>query len=180
MSSFCANCEPMKVARLYLRVSTDGQDLQRRDEAVAGGAVIAEDQVAALFAAKVVATFEHFIDDIFIAHRRADDLSSSGLDGAVEAGIAHHCGDEGVVGKRTLGEHFQRGNGHYVVAVNKGAIFVAEQHAVGIAIVGYTDVGVVFLYPMAHLLGVHGAAAGVDVSAVGTVAVNNDVRAQLA
>ena len=47
MSSFCANCEPMKVARLYLRVSTDGQDLQRQER------LIAEAQAAGHYVAGV-------------------------------------------------------------------------------------------------------------------------------
>ena len=43
-----------------------------------------------------------------------------------------------------------------------------------------TDVGIVFLHPMTHLLGMHGAAAGVNIHAVRAVAVNNDIGAELA
>ena len=42
------------------------------------------------------------------------------------------------------------------------------------------DVGIVFLHPVTHLLGMHGAAAGVNIRAVGAVAVDNDIGAELA
>ena len=42
------------------------------------------------------------------------------------------------------------------------------------------DVGIVFLHPVTHLLGMHGAAAGVNIRAIGSVAVNNDIGAELA
>jgi hypothetical protein len=46
------------------------------DEAVAGAAVIFEDQVAALLAAEVEAVAQHFIDDVFIAHGGAEQLAA--------------------------------------------------------------------------------------------------------
>ena len=42
------------------------------------------------------------------------------------------------------------------------------------------DVGIVFLHPVTHLLGMHGAAAGVNICAVGAITVDNDIGAELA
>ena len=75
----------------------DAEDLEGGDEAIAGGAVIAEDHVAALFAAQIVAVAEHFIDDMFITDGGADEGTAGGLEGDFEAGVAHDGGDDGLV-----------------------------------------------------------------------------------
>ena len=91
--AFCQLAEP------FLFGGHDAEGLQGGDEAVAGGAVVAEDEVTALFAAEVVAVLPHFIDDVFIAHISANDFASSSFDGGVEAGVAHHGRHQRVVGE---------------------------------------------------------------------------------
>ena len=46
----------------------DAQDLQGGDEAVAGGAVVAQDDMAALFSTHVEIVLEHFRQDVLVAH----------------------------------------------------------------------------------------------------------------
>ena len=65
-----------------------------------------------------------------------------------------------------------------VVAVNQLSLFIAEQHAVGVAVVRDAEVRLMFGDLVAHLRRVHGAAVLVDVHAVGTMAVNDDLRAE--
>src|SRR5688572_4918935 len=50
----------------------DAQDLQRGHQSITGGGVITEDKVATLFAPEVEASFEHLVDHVLVAYRRAD------------------------------------------------------------------------------------------------------------
>ena len=59
----------------------DAQNLQGGDQTVTGGAVVAEDQVAALLTAEVESVAQHFIDDISVADRCAHGHSPGGTDG---------------------------------------------------------------------------------------------------
>src|SRR6185437_12985568 len=149
-------------------------------EAVAGGAVIAENHVAALLAAEVETIAQHFVDDVFVAHRRANDFAAGLGDDGFQSGVAHDGGDDGFVAERSLREHLQAGNGHDVIAIDHRAGFVAQEDAVGVAVVCDADAGVVLADFPAHLLGMHGTAVLVDVHAVGLIAVNNHFRAEFA
>ena len=60
------------------------------------------------------------------------------------------------------------------------AFFVAEQNAVGVAVVRDADVRAVLDDFLAHRFRVHGAAIFVDVFAVGLVVENDDFRAEFA
>ncbi len=104
-----------------------------------------------------------FLSPTAVRTRRPPAALMRGL----EAGVAHDGGDEGVVRQAMpCLEHVQRGDGHDVVAVDQRAGFVAEQDAVGVAVVGDADVGAVFADLLAQHLRVHGAAVLVDVLAV--------------
>ncbi len=61
------------------------------------------------------------------------------LDGLVQPVIAHHRGGERVVGEPALAQELPRGDGHDLVAVHEFAFLVAEQDAVGVAVVGDAD-----------------------------------------
>ena len=118
----------------------DPQNLQGGHQAVARGAEVAENQMAALFAAEIEAVVQHFINHVLIADGGANHLAAGGFDRRFQAGVAHHRGHQGFFGERFLREHVQRGDGHDVVAVNQRAGFVAEQHAVGVAVVRDAEV----------------------------------------
>ena len=76
----------------------DAEYLQSRHEAVTGGGVVTENQVAALFAAEIIAVLQHGIDHMLVTHGRAHGTTAGRLNGGVEAGIAHYGSHEGVIG----------------------------------------------------------------------------------
>ena len=75
-------------------------------------------------------------------------------------------------------KHFQRGNGHDVVAVHQCSGFITKQDAISVAVVRDNKVGPEFLHMLAQVLGVHRAAILIDVVALGLVAKDEDFRPQ--
>ena len=73
------------------------QHLQRAEDAVAGGGVVGEDQVAGVFAAEGVAVFAHALDDVAVAHGGGFHLDAVLFHGLDEAEVAHDGGDQRVV-----------------------------------------------------------------------------------
>ena len=106
-----------------------------------GGAVIAENHVAALLAAEVESIAQHFIYHVFVAHRRANHCAAGGADECLQSGVAHHRGHH-----RFFAPAFpasimsKRGDGHDVVAINHVPVLIAKQYAVGVAIMRDADV----------------------------------------
>ncbi len=131
------------------------QNLQGRDQAVARGAEIAHDDVAALLAPQVEVLLAHGGQHVLIAHPGADGLAAGRGDGGLQPGVAHDGGRQCFFGQGAGGQLFQGENGHDVVAVNERALFVAQQDAVGVAVVGQADVGLVLADQAAEVLRVH-------------------------
>ena len=127
---------------------------------------------------KLKPLLQHLLNHVFVADGGANDFAAGGFDGGFQTGVAHHGGDQGFFGERFLRQHVQRGDGHDVVAVDQRAVFVAEQDAVGVAVVRDAQVRLVFDDLAAEMFRVHRAAVFVDVAAVGLVAINDDFRAQ--
>src|SRR5262249_3033175 len=136
--------------------------------------------MAALFATEAVTVPEHFIDDVLVADRGADHLAAKRANSGVHTGIAHDGGDDGFLGEFVAGKHVGGGYHEDIVAIDHRAGFIAEEDAIGVAVVSDAKLGAVFANALAHLLGMHRAAILVDVGAVGLVAVNEDVSAELA
>ena len=134
--------------------------------------------MSALLAAEVEAVLEHFVNHVLVADGGADHFSTGGFYRGLESGVAHHGRHQSFFGQSFLREHVERGDGHDVVAVNQFSIFVAEQNAVGVAIVRDADVRLMFGDVVAHLRRVHRAAILVDVRAVGAMAVDDHFRAE--
>ena len=134
----------------------------------------------ALLAAEVVAVAQHFINDLPVADAGAHDPPACRGDGRLQPRVAHDRADQGFLRQLSLREQVQPSDGHDVVSVDQFALLVAEQEAVGIAVVRNAQVGAVLPDFLAHELGVHRAAVFVDVLAVRLVAKDDDFRAQLA
>ena len=83
---------------------------------------------------------QHFINHVFVADGGADHFSAGGFYRGFQSGVAHHGRDQGFFGQGFFRDHVKRGDGHDVVAVNQFSIFVAEQNAVGVAVVRDADV----------------------------------------
>ena len=107
--------------------------------------------MAALLAAEVKAALEHFINHVLVTDGGADDFAAGIFYRGFESGIAHHGRDERFFRQRLLCKHFERGDGHDVVAVNQFAVFVTEQNAVGVAIVRDAEVRLMLGDLVAHL-----------------------------
>ena len=141
--------------------------------------MVAEDQVSALLASKIEAVLQHLIDHVLVADVRANDLSPGLSHRVDQSGVAHDRRDQGLLVERSLLHHVQRRDRHDIVAVDQIAVFVAQQHAIGVAIMGQSDIGAVLAHLGKQLFRMHRPAILVDVLAVGLIAHDEDLGAEL-
>ena len=158
----------------------DAQDLERANDAVARGGVVAEDHMSALLAADIVSIAQHGFDHIAVADLGAEDFSTVGFEGFIEAEVAHDGGNQGAALEAAALEVIHRRDGHDLIAIDQLAVFVAEQDAVGIAIVGDTDVRLALAGELLDLLGMGAAAVGVDVCPVRMVVDHDQIGTEFA
>src|SRR3954469_333059 len=71
----------------------DRQHMQCGNEAIAGGGVVGQDDVAGLLATEIVAAVQHLLEHVAIADRRAHEIKALRIEEALEPEIRHHCGD---------------------------------------------------------------------------------------
>ena len=79
------NRRPTSLALRLARLHEHGQHLQRGDQPVAGGGVVAEDDVAGLLAAEIVAVGAHALDHVAVADGRAHEREAEAAEEALEA-----------------------------------------------------------------------------------------------
>ncbi len=156
----------------------DAQHLERAEDAVAGGGVIGEDEVAGTLATEGAALFAEGLDDVAVADRGGEDLDAGAAHGFVQAEVAHHGAGHPVAAEFSLLVERQGGEGENAVAGNWRAGGVGENHAVGIAVEGDAEVGAVLADQIAGGLRVKRPAPVVDVDAVRLAAVLDDFRAE--
>ena len=142
-----------------------GQQLQSRHQAVTGGVVLQEDDVAGLFAADDGAIREHALQNVAVAHGSLNHLEALLLHSDGEAKVAHDGRDDLGVGELAASGEVRTADSQDVVTVDLIALAVDEQHAVGVAVVGQADIGVGAQHELAQGLKVSGAALNVNVSA---------------
>ena len=143
------------------------EDVQRGEDAVAGGRVPAHDHVAGLLAAEGEAGQLHRLEDVAVTHLRLPYADPGGLHRLHEAEVAHHGGHDRVVLQLTGLPHRQREDGQDLVAVDDLAVRVDREAAVGVAVEGEADVGTVLEDCLLQHVEVGRAAAVVDVDPVG-------------
>ena len=158
----------------------DAQDLECANDAVARGGVVAEDHMSALLAADIVSIAEHGFDDIAVADLGAEDFSPVGFEGFIEAEVAHDGGNQRAAFKAAALEVIDCCDGHNLVTIDQLTIFVTEQDAVRIAVVGDTDVRLALAGELLDLLWMGASAVGVDVCAVRMVVDDDQVGAEFA
>ena len=117
------------------------QHLQRRDQAVAGGGEVGQDDVAGLLAADIEAVLAHMLADIAVADRRARQRQAVAAEIALQAEIGHDGGDDAVPAQPPVlvpggGDHR-----HQLVAVDDAALLVDEDDAVGVAVERDAEIG---------------------------------------
>ena len=131
----------------------DAQDLERTDDTVACGGVVAEDHVSALLAADIVSIAEHGFDDIAVADLGAEDFSTVGFERFIEPEVAHDGRNQGAAFEAAALKVIDCCDGHDLVAIDQLTVFVAEKDAVGIAVVGDTDMRLALARELLDLLG---------------------------
>ena len=127
--------------------------------------------MAGLLAADDGAVREHTLQNVAVAHGGLNHLEALLLHGDGEAQVAHDGRDDLGVGELAASGKVGAADGQDVVAVDLVALAVDEEHAVGVAIVGQTDVGMSAQHELAQRLEVRRAALDVD---VGTAVVGVD------
>ena len=142
-----------------------GQQLQSRHQAVTGGVVLQEDDVAGLFAADDGAIREHALQNVAVTHGGLNHFEALLLHSDGEAKVAHDGRDDLGVGELAAGGEVRTADSQDVVTVDLIALAVDEQHAVGVAVVGQADIGVGAQHELAQGLKVSGAALNVNVGA---------------
>src|ERR1051326_100614 len=109
------------------RLSTrfhNAKDLQSGDNAVAGRAQLAKDEVSALLAAEAEIVAQHFINDVLVTDGGTHDAAAGGLQSGIQTRVAHDGGDQCFFVQRILGEQIQSGDSHNVVAIDQAAAFI--------------------------------------------------------
>ena len=161
-----------------LALDHHAQDLERAEDAVAGGDVVAENEVAGIFTAEGVIVLAHALDDAAVADGGGLDLDAVVLHGFDQAEIAHDGGDERVVAEFSLLFQADGAEAEDAVAADDLAVGVGEDDAVGVAVEGDAEVGLVLADELAGGFRVERAAAVIDVEAVRVVADGDDFRAE--
>ena len=110
------------------------RNLQRGDQAIARRAVIAQDHMPALFAAEAEAVFSISSITFWSPTAVRTIFPPADLMAASSPALLITVATK-VSGQGFSHEHLERGDGHDVVAVNQIASFVAQQDAVGVAVV---------------------------------------------
>ncbi len=153
----------------------DGQDLKRRHQAVAGGGMVVQDQVARLFAAQVEPARSHPLHDVTVADLGPLQHEAVAGQGALKAQVGHHGGDHAAALQHAPPGPVTADQRHDLVAVDHLAVFVANDQPVGVAVQGDADVGPPVADHGRQGLRVGRAAVGVDISPVGRHPDRNDL-----
>ncbi len=158
---------PAHLARLPPGLDDRRQDLQRRDQPVAGRRVIAQDDVAGLLAAEIAAKAAHLFDDIAVADPGA--VQTDALPGEImlEAEIRHDRGDQRAAREAVAMRQLGRDQRHQLIAVENDAALVGDDQPVGVAVERDADVGAPRQHLAPHVFRRQRAAFAVDVEAVG-------------
>jgi hypothetical protein len=122
--------------------------------------------VSGLLAAQGEAAGAELFQNVAIADRGGAHRNADVAHGQVQAEVAHHRGDQRVLGELAGVPHGDGQHGHDVVAVDDPAVGVHRQAAVGVAVVRNAQVGAVLADGVAQRTEVGRADALVDVQPV--------------
>ena len=95
----------------------------------------------ALLAANVQVLRDHFFEHITIAYFGPNDLPAVGRERLFQSKIAHDRGNKGVISQSFRPQQIDAGDRKNFIAVHQFAVFVAEQHTIGISVVSDPDIG---------------------------------------
>ncbi len=132
-----------------------------------------------LFAADLIALVKHFLKHVSVADLCAGDVYPQLFSGYKQAEIAHDRCYESILVEPSLLFHVGSADCHYLVAVDKTAVFINGQHSVRVAVKSYADIGADRGHVGFKTLHMGRAAAVVDVHAVRGVVYRFDICTQL-
>ena len=155
------------------------QGLDSREQSIAGGGQITEYEVARLLAADIEPAAAHPAQNIAIADLGPLQRQALAFQIAFEAEVAHHRGDQGVLGQAALLAQCDGQQAEDLVAVDDLALLVADDDPVGVTVQRNADIGPVQIDRRAQRLRIGRAAIGIDVQAIGLDAQPENLGAQL-
>ena len=131
-----------------------------------------------LFAAEVIAFFQHFLKHITVAYIGFYAAPAVLCHGFVQAYVTHNGCYKHIIVQFFLFHQFQRADKHNLVTVKRFAGFINGKAAVGVAVVGNAHVCAFFQHFGLQSFKVCAAATIVNVNAVRLVKNGNNMRAQ--
>ena len=154
--------------RLALGVH-EREDLERGEDAVAGGVMLAEDDVARRLAAELRAGPRHLLPDVAVPHLRATELDPRAPEERFERTVRHHRADHDRRVQLVVSREVARGEREHDVAIMDAAGRVDGDDAIAVAIEGEADVRLLVHHRARQRLWRGRAAALVDVLPVGLI-----------
>src|SRR3546814_14181411 len=106
---------------LFRSLDDLAEDLQARDEAVAGGGVIRQDDVPRLLAADIVAVAAHRLQHMAVADPGAQQVQALGREMAFEPEVGHHRRDQPAAAQQAAPGPVGRARRHKLIAVADAA-----------------------------------------------------------
>mmetsp|Transcript_29253 Transcript_29253/g.56685 ORF Transcript_29253/g.56685 Transcript_29253/m.56685 type:complete len:363 (-) Transcript_29253:1864-2952(-) len=152
------------------------EELQTRHQPVAGGGVIRHDHMARLFAPEVEAALPHPLHHIAVAHTGSLKAHVVALQKPLKPEVRHDGGHQRTALEPPLGRPARRHQPHELITVPDPALFIKQNHPVGIAIKANAHIRAMGHDRLGGGLRVGRSAAFVDVVPIGGHAHRNDRR----
>ena len=142
------------------------QELQRRQLAVAGGGILAENGMAGLLAAQHITARLHLLQHVAVPYVGAVEVDPVFPAEDPQAHIAHHGSDQGVSRKLSLLLQGQSAGGDDLIAVDLLSGFVYHQATVCVAVKCDAEIIAARLHHGPEAVQMGGAAAVIDVHSI--------------
>ena len=120
----------------------------------------------------------HVLDHVAVADRRADEVEADALQVALKPQVGHDGGDDAVALQPARFAPGASDHAHELVAIDLPALLVHQDQPVGVAVQRDAEVGAIGEHFALEHRRSGGAAAAVDVDAVGLDADRDDFGAQ--
>jgi len=158
---------PGHLARLAAVLNQHGEHLERRDQAVAGGGIVAEHDMAGLLATQVVTALAHALDHVTVADRGAPQIQAEPAQVALQAQVGHHRADDAAALQYLRLLPGMGDQAEDLVAIDQAAALVGHDHTVGVAVERDAEIGAMVEHRLAQRGRRGGTAILVDVETVG-------------
>ena len=166
-------------ARRPALLDQNRQNLQRRQNAIAGGREIGQDHMAGLLPPDVETAGTHFLGNIAVSYLGAMEIDAATVEKPLQTEIGHHGGNDAATGEPAAIGPIARDQRKDLVAVHDLAVLVGHQHPVRVAVQRDAEMRTMFQHLGAEIIRDGRAAALVDVEAVGLYADLHDIGAKL-